>query len=1033
MRLHRITLTNIKSLRGRFVFSLEEMFGAEELFLIYGDTGTGKTAFFDGLSLALFGKTPQLSDTASSTGTQKNSVSLIMNDASGECSAELIFSLIDNTNTRRRYRAIWSLHRAGRLPTGAVQTPTRSLEEVTEDLQRLELLYSGSKVNPAKAAFHKVLQGLTFSDFKRTILLPQGDFSNFINAKTVDRIEILERITGTEHLKKLCALVKERNDARKGEKQKLERLVDGLPTKRELEKYERERSIAENQLDCYVKALAIVPEAKDLSERHKRQQLDVQALDKLNGRIATEKGHLATTKLAKLDGDRILQTFEQHLLEWDNRTAVIQPKLKQCIKDAEDIERLMVTWKSSSERLRAERRRFETQSRKYSGSLAGNEKLLEQAKKEAFADIQRHVNGATLDNYQQLIEERRRVFTEQQLELLAYQQSMTNRARVQESVNKSKEECTHATKAMEQSQSKLTAAEKELSAKEAEGMLAKERKKVADTFYSLSEKRRNLKKGEECELCGSTKHPYKERPPSWEERAHKKYEEICAAVIQNDKDLRELSTKIGQYTSSFDNANKDLLKHKGALENARKELADLDEKVSAIERSLKIDSTIEVVLVSERIKQNLKVLSALNQRYSQADHAYQKCLEQTQKYNKHRLQLETMKLKIADMEDQEIQDRQKIKQQVSALEQSIQGLLEDHLMDLDIELSAPQKNFSHLSQWASELHAHRDALKQKRDEAQQAVQNVVTKEREHRVRLEELEMQLDDVERNLDAHRQEEQRLRQAIQPRLEALIDGPVQLLDVDGSTEEWIESLLDMEVFLSQERNSLTLDIERLQQLIDSYWENEEAIASFHMVEQDFKRWNGLYKLLNTKHHVVTEKTDVMKSVTFREYAQTRQLMLLIDRANEQLIEMGTEYRLRVRRDEQGLPMLDFEVQLGGNAGRPLVTLSGGETFLVSLAFALGLADLRKLYLRIETLLIDEGFGSLDAAHVEMAVTTLEKLKERGVQVGVISHVKGLHEKIAAKITVAELRQEDNAAVATRSSDGKSASVVSEPIVVS
>ena len=225
MKLHRITLTNIKSLRGRYVFPLEEMFGTSELFLIYGDTGTGKTAFFDGLSLALFGLTPQLLRPAKSDCT--TSVSLIMNDACGECSVELIFSLIDKDNQRRRYRAIWSLHRAGRVPSGSVQTPQRSLEEVTENLEQLQLLYAGDKAKKAENAFNAVLQGLTFSDFKRTVLLPQGDFSNFINADKDDRIDILERITGTEHLDKLCSLVKTKRDALSGKKKSLS-FVDQL-------------------------------------------------------------------------------------------------------------------------------------------------------------------------------------------------------------------------------------------------------------------------------------------------------------------------------------------------------------------------------------------------------------------------------------------------------------------------------------------------------------------------------------------------------------------------------------------------------------------------------------------------------------------------------------------------------------------------------------------------------------------------------------------------------------------------------------
>ena len=110
---------------------------------------------------------------------------------------------------------------------------------------------------------------------------------------------------------------------------------------------------------------------------------------------------------------------------------------------------------------------------------------------------------------------------------------------------------------------------------------------------------------------------------------------------------------------------------------------------------------------------------------------------------------------------------------------------------------------------------------------------------------------------------------------------------------------------------------------------------------------------------------------------------------------------------KDSDKKPMLDFEVTMGTgtDSSRPLTTLSGGQTFLVALAVALALADLRKVDIQIETLLIDEGFGALDRNYVEMAVDTLEQLKHKGVQVGLISHVVALQEKIAAAVTIEDL----------------------------
>ena len=164
-------------------------------------------------------------------------------------------------------------------------------------------------------------------------------------------------------------------------------------------------------------------------------------------------------------------------------------------------------------------------------------------------------------------------------------------------------------------------------------------------------------------------------------------------------------------------------------------------------------------------------------------------------------------------------------------------------------------------------------------------------------------------------------------------------------------------------------------------------------------------MHILLNTTGHVVADP-NMGRGMTFRTYAQIRQLQVLVHSANEHLSAMQTDYLLEVRKDADGRPVLDFEVKMESNCSRPLTTLSGGQTFLVSLAFALALSDLRKVNFSIETLLIDEGFGALDRNYVEMAVDTLELLKHRGVQVGLISHVVALQEKIATSVTIDDLK---------------------------
>jgi exonuclease SbcC len=106
-----------------------------------------------------------------------------------------------------------------------------------------------------------------------------------------------------------------------------------------------------------------------------------------------------------------------------------------------------------------------------------------------------------------------------------------------------------------------------------------------------------------------------------------------------------------------------------------------------------------------------------------------------------------------------------------------------------------------------------------------------------------------------------------------------------------------------------------------------------------------------------------------------------------------------------ENGIPTMDFLVQDSHHADRerPLTTLSGGETFLVSLALALALADFRAVRMPIETVLIDEGFGTLDPVTLNVVVQALENLQtSTGARVGIISHVSGLAERIGGRVLV-------------------------------
>ncbi len=175
-------------------------------------------------------------------------------------------------------------------------------------------------------------------------------------------------------------------------------------------------------------------------------------------------------------------------------------------------------------------------------------------------------------------------------------------------------------------------------------------------------------------------------------------------------------------------------------------------------------------------------------------------------------------------------------------------------------------------------------------------------------------------------------------------------------------------------------------IQQLLKNNQENKNKFAEIQKAldiqKEEYNKWSGLSNLIGS--------SDGKK---FSEFAQTLTLSKLVYLANEHLKELNTRYSLQRSEDKSlGLEIMDNEQN---NEKRSVSSLSGGESFLVSLALALGLSDLSSKNSSIESLFIDEGFGTLDPATLEMALDALEKLQGRGKIIGIISHVEAIKSK--------------------------------------
>ena len=205
MKILSLRFKNLNSLVGEWLidFTAPE-YVVDGIFAITGPTGSGKSTILDALSLALYGQTPRLPK-INKSGNE------IMSRRSGECFSEVVFETLTG-----RYRCHWSQHRSRRQPGGELQSQKH---EIADDLTGKII---ESKLQDTLAAVVK-RTGMDFDQFTRSMLLAQGGFAAFLQARDDDRAPVLEQITGTEIYSLISMKVHERH---RFEQQKLKLLRD---------------------------------------------------------------------------------------------------------------------------------------------------------------------------------------------------------------------------------------------------------------------------------------------------------------------------------------------------------------------------------------------------------------------------------------------------------------------------------------------------------------------------------------------------------------------------------------------------------------------------------------------------------------------------------------------------------------------------------------------------------------------------------------------------------------------------------------
>lgn len=223
-----------------------------------------------------------------------------------------------------------------------------------------------------------------------------------------------------------------------------------------------------------------------------------------------------------------------------------------------------------------------------------------------------------------------------------------------------------------------------------------------------------------------------------------------------------------------------------------------------------------------------------------------------------------------------------------------------------------------------------------------------------------------------------------------EARLASEVAQKTTDKTLEELEPQFKEYENTLKESRDAIAGLKHKLSENLAAKERIKEKQSAIEAQKKECLRWEKLHGIIGS--------ADGKK---YRNFAQGLTFELMVSHANRQLEKMTDRYLL-IRDEEQPLELNVVDNYQAGEI-RSTKNLSGGESFIVSLTLALGLSKMASRKVRVDSLFLDEGFGTLDEESLETALETLSGLQHDGKLIGIISHVPALKERISTQITIA------------------------------
>jgi len=539
----------------------------------------------------------------------------------------------------------------------------------------------------------------------------------------------------------------------------------------------------------------------------------------------------------------------------------------------------------------------------------------------------------------------------------------------------------------------------------------------------LEDHRAKLEDGEPCPLCGATEHPFAEgnvpatdateqkiealtkliNKAEDQEAAIKKLEEAENSAHKNLTEAEKLESAAANDKKA---AERTLAEVKGSLEKLRADFAERRQAVSSRLLPLGIENIPETDISSllETLKARLKEWQAqvkkkadIEKQVADLDSEIKRldAVIETQStaLAEKRERLETLKTEFAAGNDERkaLYDDKNPDEEEHGLNKAVS----------DAEGAERQARDQHnqLQQMWHTAKAHVESLRKRIDQREPELARMETDfsaaltpvgfsdeeqflgarlTSERRGELTVKANELDERQTDLKA-RQKDRETRLATEMAREVTDKSLEELEPQFKEYEESLRELRDIIAGLKHKLSENTAAKERI----------KEKQAAIEAQSKECRRWENLHELIGS--------ADGKK---YRNFAQGLTFEMMIGHANRQLQKMTDRYLL-VRHDAQPLELNVVDNYQAGEI-RPTKNLSGGESFIVSLSLALGLSHMASKNVRVDSLFLDEGFGTLDDEALDTALETLGGLQQDGKLIGVISHVPALKERISTQIQV-------------------------------